>query len=259
VYSSKAPRHVWIERLLARRTQALVAVSEQVRRFLAAQLRLEPSAITLVRNGIAMPVASPERVAALRQRLALPSGEPVLGTVASLTQKKGHAFLLEAVAALRARGIRVSLVLAGDGPERASLEASASSFGIADRVHFLGVHEQVGDVLAVIDVFVLPSLTEGLPLALLEAMAAGKPIVATDVGGVPDVIVPGRNGVLVPARAAAPLADALQGLLDDRHRGAELGERARETVLAGFTEEQHLASLASLYRSLTAASARGHA
>jgi glycosyltransferase involved in cell wall biosynthesis len=250
VYASKARRHVWMERILAQRTSALVAVSEPVRRFLAAQLRLDPSAIDLVRNGIAAPVASPAGVDALRRRLALPDGELVLGTVASLTAKKGHTFLLQAMALLRDRGLRCALILAGEGPQRAPLEAQAATLGLADRVRFLGVHAQVGDVLALVDVFVLPSITEGLPLALLEAMAAGKAVVATAVGGVPDVITSGTNGLLVPPQAVPPLADALQSMLADSPRRLEYGERARTTVLAGFTEEQHLHSLGTLYLSL---------
>jgi glycosyltransferase involved in cell wall biosynthesis len=251
VYTSKARRHVWMERLLARRTAALVAVSDQVQRFLATQLRIEPSAIRVVRNGIATPaVSSPQAVDALRRRLALPADQFVLGTVASLTPKKGHAFLFRALAGLRDRGLHCSLILAGDGPERASLEALAATLGLADRVHFLGVEAQVGDVLALIDLFVLPSITEGLPLALLEAMAAGKPVVATEVGGVPDVITSGTNGLLVPAKAVEPIVDAVQTLLMDPQLRASYGARGRATVLAGFTEDQHLASLGALYLSL---------
>jgi glycosyltransferase involved in cell wall biosynthesis len=250
VYTAKAGRHVRIERWLARRTAAIVAVSEPVRRFLAAQLGISASTIQVVRNGIATPKPSAEGVEVLRRRLALPEDRLVLGTVASLTPKKGHVFLLQAMAALRERGVRCSLVLAGDGPERASLEALAASLGIAEHVHFLGDYAQVADVLTLLDLFVLPSITEGLPLALLEAMALGKAVVATDVGGVPDVITPGVNGVLVPARAVQPLADAIEALLTDPQRRHEYGARARATVMADFTEQQHLETLGALYLSL---------
>ena len=250
VYAAKAGRHVWIERLLARRTAALVAVSEPVRRFLAAQLRVDASAIRLIRNGIAMPAASAAGASALRRRLTLPENHSVIGTVASLTAKKGHAFLLEAIAVLRDRGVRCSLVLAGDGPERRPLEALAAARGIAEQVHFLGDHAPIADLLELVDVFVLPSITEGLPLALLEAMASAKAVVATDVGGVPDVIASGINGVLVPARAIEPLADAMATLIADPPLRREYGKRARATVLESFTQEQHLQSLGALYLSL---------
>jgi glycosyltransferase involved in cell wall biosynthesis len=250
VYSSKAARHILLERLLARRTTALVAVSEHVRRFLSTQLGVSASRIQLVRNGIGMPQPSPARVDALRRELALPADELVLGTVASLTRKKGHTYLLQAVAALFERGVRCSLLLAGDGPERSSLEKQTTTLGISDRVHFLGVQSNVADVLALVDLFVLPSLTEGLPLALLEAMAAGKPVVATAVGGVPDVITTEVNGILVDRENVPALADAVQRLAADSALRAELGNRGRATVTEGFTEAQHLQSLAALYVSL---------
>ena len=250
VYAAKAGRHVWIERLLARRTAALIAVSEQVRTFLAAQLRVDASTIRLVRNGIAMPVTALDGAASLHRRLSVPENHSVIGTVASLTAKKGHRYLFEAVAALRDRGVHCSLLLAGDGPERRALGALATTLRIADRVHFLGDHPRVGELLDAIDLFVLPSVTEGLPLALLEAMAAGKAVVATNVGGVPEVITSGTNGVLVPARDVPALAGAIQALTADPQRRREYGARARTTVLEGFTEDQHLQSLGALYLSL---------
>jgi glycosyltransferase involved in cell wall biosynthesis len=251
VYTAKARRYVAVERWLARRT-ALVAVSEHVRTFLAAQLRIRPSTIHVVENGIAPGEASPERVTALRRRLTLASGRCVFATVASLTPKKGHTYLLDALALLRQRRLECDLVLAGEGPERFALEQRAAAHGLADRVHFLGVYDDIADVLALADVFVLPSLVEGLPLALLEAMAAGKAIVATSVGGVPDAIVSGADGVLVEARSPSALADALQALAADDALRERLGRRARQTVAERFTEQRHLDGLASLYRSLVA-------
>jgi glycosyltransferase involved in cell wall biosynthesis len=249
VYGTKARRYVWVERVLATRTTALIAVTEQVRRFLSQQLGIDPSRILTIENGIAPASPSPARVAEWRRRLALPSERPVLATVASLTPKKGHTFLIDAFAQLRARDFAGELLLAGDGPERAALEAKAAALGVADRIHFLGVVRHIADVLALCDVFVLPSLVEGLPLALLEAMAAGKPVVATAVGGVPDVVSTGTNGVLVEPGSAGALAAAL----DDICRRADLrrmyGERARRTVLERFTEDRYLTALSGLYKS----------
>jgi len=256
VYTAKERRHIMIERWLARRTTALVAVSAQVQLYLAGQLNVDPSRIHIVRNGITPQAPSPQGVAALRRQLQLPEG-PVIGAVASLTPKKGHAFLFQALAALPDRGQRWSLVLAGDGSERAALEALAAQLGIADRVRFLGVCPQVADLLSLVDVFVLSSLSEGLPLALLEAMAAGKAVVATDVGGVPEVIAAGENGLLVPPREVQPLADAIHRLLRDAELRAQYGERAKATVLEHFTGNQHLASLSALYLTLMHRPARG--
>jgi len=249
VYATKPRRYVAVERWLARRTDALVAVSGDVRQFLGDQLGVAPSAIRIVANGVAVRAPSPERVAALRARIGGGAGF-TLGTIASLTPKKGHEFLLGAVAQLRDRGVSCTLVLAGDGPERPRLEALAERLGLAGRVHFLGIVSQAADVLAAIDLFVLPSLVEGLPLALLEAMLAGTAVVATAVGGVPEVVESGVNGVLVRPANEMELADAIATLACSPELRARLAARARATIERGFTESAYLESLSSLYLEL---------
>ena len=252
VYTSKARRYVAIERWLARMTDALVAVSGEVRQFLSDQLGIAPSAIRLVPNGVAVRAPSPERVAALRARIGGEGSGIALGTIASLTAKKGHEFLLRAVAQLRERGVSCTLVLAGDGRERPRLEALTERLGLTGHVHFLGTVPHAADVLAAIDLFVLPSLVEGLPLALLEAMLVGTPVVATSVGGVPEVVKSGVNGVLVQPANETELADAIAMLADSPELRARLGASARATIERGFTEAAYLESLSALYLELAA-------
>ena len=248
VYVGKPRRYVVVERWLARETDVLIAVSENVRRFLAEQLGVPPATIRVVRNGAAAVAPSSARIAELRARLG-PTGarRPVVATVASLTAKKGHAFLFEAVARLRAQNIACTLVLAGDGPERQRLQATAERLGLTEFVHFLGSVPDVGSVLAVADVIVLPSVVEGLPLALLEAMLAGKPVVATAVGGIPEVIVSGDNGLLVPPCDEAALTDAIARVLQSPEVGERIGTRGRSTVQQHFTEAAYLRSLEAIY------------
>jgi len=245
VYTQKARRYVMIERLLARRTDVLIAVSPAVRQFLAAQLALPVSAIRVVRNGVAAAAPSPERVAALRARVE--GRGAVIATVASLTPKKGHEFLLRAIALLAERGVACCALLAGDGPERARLASLASRLGVSDAVIFLGALPGSADVLAAADLFVLPSIAEGLPLALLEAMQAGRAVVATAVGGVPELIQSGVNGLCVPAADASALADAIAQLAAAPELRASLGEEARRTVARDYTEEAYLAALDAIY------------
>ena len=154
VYTSKARRYIAVERLLARRTTAVVAVSEQVRRFLADQLQIDSSMIRVIRNGVSLPHSSPAGVDALRRRLSIPEGRVVLGTVASLTPKKGHKFLFQALTLLRDRGVACSLVVAGNGPERPRLEALAAALALVPHVHFLGEVAHPADVLELADIFV---------------------------------------------------------------------------------------------------------
>src|SRR6185295_563471 len=250
VYTIKARRYVRIERWLARTTDALVAVSGEVRQFLSNQIGVAPSAIRVIANGVALRSPSAEGVAALRAQVGGADAGIVLGTIASLTSKKGHAYLLRAVAQLRDRGVTCTLVLAGDGPERPRLEALTRELGLAGRVQFLGTVPQPADVLAAIDVFVLPSLVEGLPLALLEAMLAGTAVVATSVGGVPEVVESGVNGLLVRPANETELADAIATLVGSPELRARLAARARETIERGFTEAAYLESLSALYLEL---------
>ena len=148
---------------------------------------------------------------------------------------------------LRARNIACTLLLAGDGPERQRLQATAERLDLVEFVHFLGSVPDVGTVLAVADVIVLPSVVEGLPLALLEAMLAGKPVVATAVGGIPEVIVSGDNGLLVPPGNEAELADAIAQLVQRPELGARIGSRGRCTAEQRFTEASYLQSLEAIY------------
>jgi glycosyltransferase involved in cell wall biosynthesis len=148
---------------------------------------------------------------------------PVVLCVANLWPYKGHRFLLEAAALLRTRGLDVTLALAGDGVERPALEKLAADRGL--NVRFLGTRTDVPRLLARVDAVVLPSLSEGLPNAVMEAMAAGCPIVATDVGGTGELLH--DRGILVPPSDAAAIADGLQLLLTDREQAARLAAEAR--------------------------------
>jgi len=250
VYVGKARRYVLVERFLARMTDATIAVSGPVRQFLSAQLALPPSTIRVIHNGVALSAPTPVGLAELRERLATDGAVAIrLGTVASLTAKKGHEVLLRAVARLRDSGVVCSLVVAGEGPDRQRLELLSEQLGVSTHVLFLGHVAHPPDVLGAIDVFVLPSLVEGLPLALLEAMYAGRACVATAVGGVPEVITPGDNGLLVPPGDEVALAEAISALgsVDLRRR---LGAAARRSIEDGFTEATYLESLKALYLEL---------
>ena len=252
VYTGKARRYVAVERVLARLTSALVAVSSEVQQFLGRQLRLPLARIQVIRNGVAAPQPTTEGVAALTARIGAVPTQLRLATIASLTSKKGHDVLLRALALLAGRGLCVAAVFAGDGPERARLELIAAELKLRDSVHFLGAVSNPADVLAAADVFVLPSLVEGLPLALLEAMRAGKPIVATSVGGVPEAVTSGINGLLVAPADDLALADAIATLAASPRQRAELGDQARATADRDFTEQRYIGALVSLYDELLA-------
>jgi len=217
-------------------SQAVTTVSDATRRKLAAELRFAHARIEVVPNGV--PVR-PGDAAAGRAALGVRPEEVLVVAVGSLEVHKGHAVLLEALARLAREGLRVPwrLAIAGGrgGPEREKLERFAAEHGMGDRVRVLGYRDDVPDLLAAADVFAMPSLWEGLPLALLEAMGAGTAIVASGIAGIPEAIASGEHGLLVPPGDPAALAVALRRLFESPALRARLAQAARERAHAEFT------------------------
>lgn len=204
--------------------------------------------ITVLHNGVREMGAVPAAVAAARRALGLRDSERVVLAVGRLSREKGQAYLIRALPALRGRA---RLVIVGDGPDRSSLEELARALGVQRSVIFAGLTANVSPFYAMANVFVLPSLSEGSPNALLEAMACGLPVVATRVGGVPEIATDGATALLVPAKDPLSLARAIDRLLDDVDLGATLGTAARRAVLSRHTPEQRAATLSGLYSALT--------
>jgi len=249
VYEQKARRHVLLERALATRTFRIVACCETVGRFYRQQVGLPASKVAVVYNAVRFGAIQTlaERGPA-RSALGLPQEAIVLGTLGRLTEQKGHRVLLQALAAIRDQAPTPQMILAGDGPLRADLEAEAACLGLADRVRFLGIRRDRDTLFAAMDVFVLPSAWEGLSLALVEAMGAGRPAVATAVGGNPEVVADGRTGLLVPPGDPAALAGALARLATDQRERERLGAAAATAPRERFGIEKHVADIAAIYR-----------
>jgi glycosyltransferase involved in cell wall biosynthesis len=187
--------------------------------------------------------------------LGLAPDRPVIGTVGRLEPRKGTATLLAAFAALRDRGAQApALVVVGDGPLRDELAREATRLGIASRVKWLGDVSDVRPVLEALDVFVLPSRTEGMSNALLEAMAMALPVVATAVGGTPEVVADGQRGLLVPADDSAAMATAITRVLDDRLLASRLGAAARQIVEEKFGAKSMVRALEGVYAAVASSS-----
>jgi glycosyltransferase involved in cell wall biosynthesis len=257
VYERKPRRHVLLERVLAARTYRVVACCEAVGRFYQQQVGVPSSKIAVVFNAVRFgeQPGSGDREAALAA-LGLPADALVVGTLGRLTEQKGQRVLLHAVAELARRLPRLVLLLAGAGQLRDELERESDRLGIADRVRFLGLRRDRATLYAALDVFVLPSRWEGLSLALVEAMGAGRAVVATAVGGNPEVVADGRTGLLVPPDDPSTLADALARLLASPDERASLGVAAAAEARSRFAIEQHVAEIAALYRDGLAERAR---
>jgi len=184
--------------------------------------------------------------------IGVPDGATVVGLVARLSREKRVDDLVRAAARLAPADGAPHVVVVGDGGERPALEALARELGIADRVHFAGHRANRPNLHALFDVSVLCSAREGFPNAVVEAMAAGRPVVATAVGGVPDAVVDGETGRLVPAGDVPALADALRALVADAGLRERMGAAARERARARYHERMVMPRLMSLYeRALT--------
>ncbi len=189
-----------------------------------------------------------------KRRLGIAAATPLLGTVGRLEPRKGTATLLAALAALRAEGRHdAALVVVGDGPLRAELEAETRRLGLAPYVQWLGDRGDVAEVLAALDVFVLPSRTEGMSNALLEAMATARPVVATAVGGTPEVIGDGTSGLLVPADDPAAMATAIARILGDPAWARGVGAAARQTVEDRYGSRSMVRRLEAVYAAVASA------
>lgn len=225
----------------------LVAVSHQLARALKDDLWLRPSRVTVVANGVR---AGHARAGSLRSELGLARESRLLLAVGNLYPVKGHKVLLTALALLKDRHPTVHVAIAGRGDEAGVLQSAARQRGIADRVHFLGLRSDIPSLLDSADIFVLPSLSEGLPLALLEAMFAGRPIVATRVGEVPTALNGGDAGLVVEPGDAVALATALDRLLSNPAKARQLGLRAALRAVDEYDVSHMLARYARIYGEL---------
>jgi glycosyltransferase involved in cell wall biosynthesis len=222
------PHYALVSALTASRTDGTILVSRHLERYLQERgTRLPRPAV--VYNGI-----DPAPFEAIA-RPSLGGREPVLLMVARLDVAKDHATLVDALALLRDRGRQVRLRLAGDGPLRADIESRVRRHRLESQVELLGYRDDLVALHDQCDVVVLSTHFEGFGLALVEAMAAGRPVIATDVAAVPEVVADGRQGLLVPPRDPAALAAAIARLLDDPEEARAMGQRGRARVRERFT------------------------
>ncbi|HEX8082726.1 MAG TPA: glycosyltransferase family 4 protein [Solirubrobacteraceae bacterium] len=228
-----------------RRAHKVIAVSDAARDAYLATGWDRPEHVVVVRNGIPGR-ARPGAGVAVREELGLAPDDVVVTMLAVLREGKGHDVAIEAVGALRERFPALRLLVLGEGPHRPEIERMAAPLG--DRVLLAGQRNDVMDVLDATDVLLHPTRIDALPTSLIEAAAAGVPVVATRVGGVPEIVEDGVGGVLVPAPPSAePVTAALGSLLEDPARRAAMGAAARRTFEERFTAEKWAARLRELY------------
>jgi glycosyltransferase involved in cell wall biosynthesis len=237
-HSNLAPgqRALWhAERWLAQLTRVVICDGDSVRRQLIEQQGLPARKVITIHNGIDLArFGRPADRAATRRAAGITGDGPIIGTVARLEAVKDQALLIRAFAKVLPAQPTARLCIVGGGSLRSALQAQVMAAGLGDAVVFLGHRDDVADLLPLFDLFALSSISEGLPLTLIEAMAAGLPCVATDVGAVADAVAAGHSGLLVPARDEVGFSAALLQLLLDRDRARRMGENGQHRARAHF-------------------------
>jgi len=248
-------RSFWFDRQIGRLIDKFIAVSDAVAKHLENNKRIPRDKIIVIRNGRDLsrfkPV-TPAMAAEARAELSL-NGQPVVLMLARFSAEKGHTLLIDSVRLLVRRWPQLIVLLAGDGPEEAEIKARCVQYGLRGNVVFLGYRTDTLKLFAAADVVALPSRIEGLPLVAVEALAAGRPVVATAVGGTPEVVVHEETGLLVPPDNSVRFAEALDRLLSDPELRARLGTRGRALVEERYDVQTQIERTIALYRQLSKA------
>jgi len=237
-----------LHRWAARYTDWVAPVSAPLRDYMARRVKVDEAKMCVIPNAVNTDHFRPgPPTGALRKRLRIASDRLVVGTVARLDPVKNHALLIDAFARVRALVPEAALVIIGDGPLRASLESRARSLGLDQDIHFVGVSNDVAALYHELDLFVLSSNAEGTSMSILEAMASGVCVVATSVGGTPDLLADGASGMLVPPGDPAALGAALTELLRDAARRRHFADAGRARVEEHYSELLMIEAYEALY------------
>ena len=251
VEPDKPWHYVLADRLLRFVTDAFTVNAKAVGEVLTRRERVPPSKIHTIYNGIDLGALDPSIVdGAVRQQLAVGKGAPLIGIVGRLAPVKDHATFLRAAALVLRRVSSAQFVLVGDGPLRAELKRLVHLLDIEPSVHFLGNQTNMAEVIGALDLVVVSSTYEGCCNAILEGMAMAKPVVATAVGGNPELVSPGKTGVLVPPSDSAQLAEAIVKLIKDPQRAVAMGAAGRKRVEARFSLQRMVEETGRLYQHL---------
>jgi glycosyltransferase involved in cell wall biosynthesis len=242
---------MFLLRGLSRSAEKMISVGENVSEVVDRTLHPKPGKLSVVRNGVFIPKpVTTEDKSKARERLGLSSEDLVITCVGRLVPFKGQHLLIEALEMMAGNHPEVRLLLVGGGPEKGDIEELVLRSGLREKVMVLGERDDVPDILAASDLFVLPSFWEGISIALLEAMSYGLPVVATDVPGNREVLGSEENGLLVSPQDSTALKEAIVSLLDNPTHREELGRRSRARVERYFNFADTVAGTEEVYESI---------
>ena len=247
----KARSYILLIKLTTALADKVIAVSEKVKEDLIVNGGIRANRIVTIYNGINLDeFKSSKDKYLIRKELGLDSRIPVVGIVGRLVPEKGIKYFLEAASQIKKSIIRIKFLIIGDGPLRQKLEDLAKKLNIYQDCLFTGFRKEIANIISIFDVGVLSSLCEPFGLTILEYMALGKPIVATNAGGVPEIIKDGKSGILVPPQEPEQLAQAIILLLKNRGRAEQMGLAGRALVESKFTAERMIRESEELYLGL---------
>lgn len=245
-YSVKARLYTFLDKRWLKKMHRIIAISEEVRQKLPMR-----ESVAVIPNGIDLSrFNGRHQDDMLRQQLGFSSSDIIIGTIGRLVPEKGYRYLLDSMHELCKTHHNIALIIVGDGPLVHQLKQQVKERKLESRVSFLGIRNDTPELLAIMDIFVMPSLSEGLPMALLEAMAAGKPVVATAVGAIPQIIRDGDSGMLVPPQDIERLTTTLARLIQAPQKTQQIGEKARKEVETNYSSARMTQRYIEHYRQL---------
>ena len=245
--------YLWLTRLIASRQNKIIAVSEAVRKNAIEQLKLPAEKVVTIRNGTKiLDINKSLDIAVVRKELGLNPVQPVIALISRLIpEQKGHRYFLLAAKKVIQQKPESQFLIVGDGTIRKELEELTKHLGIQSNVFFVGWQSNIFDILCSINICAVPSLWDPLPRIVLEAMVAGKPVVASNVDGIPEAVIEGETGILVPPADENKLAVAFLDLLNSPDKGNQMGIAGRKRVIAEFSSDRHAKEVLSVYHELT--------
>jgi len=243
-------RYQIAEKIMSKYVAKIVAVSEHTKQDLIKYQRISEDKIVVIPNGIDLGEIKKIVPEDKKRELGIKYGAPVIGLGVRLEEQKGIKYLIRAMPYILNKYPETVCLIAGEGSKRYELEEEAKKHGLKDSIKFLGVRRDMTEILQIIDIYVLPSIWEGLPLVVLEAMAAGKAIIATNVGGNSTAIINEYNGLLIPSRNVEAIADGILRFLKEPNFAAEMSKNAYRTFNERFTVDKMVNQYEMLYADL---------
>ncbi len=242
-----------LNKILTPITDRIIAVSENQRRYLIEEEGIPAQKIVVIHNGIDLEAFRAKKdPRSVKEGLGIPDGVAVIGQVARLRSEKGHRFLLQAAHKLRGQDRKVVVLLIGDGPERKDLEELCTTLNLGSMIRFLGDQKEPADLINILDIGILSSSLETFPNALLEYMALAKPVIAPNVGGVPEIVTDGIHGFLFSPGDTDSLAEKILFLLANPGVAKAMGEEGAKKVARSFSLEMSLKKIEQLFFELLA-------